>query len=49
MPAVLLGPIKALSYLFTHGVMAATLGFTWSRRMGWLAGVVLGSIVRAAV
>ena len=43
------GPIKALSYLFTHGVMAATLGFTWSRRMGWLAGVALGSTVRAAV
>lgn len=43
--AVLLGPVKALTYVFTHGIMAATLGFTWARRMGWVAGITLGATV----
>ena len=43
--AVLLGPVKAITYVFTHGVTAATLGLTWSRQWGWAAGIGLGTVV----
>ena len=38
--------MKAITYVFTHGVTAATLGLTWSRQWGWAAGIGLGTVVR---
>lgn len=43
---ILLGPVKALTYVFTHGITAATLGVTWARRWGWAAGIGLGAVAR---
>jgi hypothetical protein len=44
--AVLLGPLRALNYLSQHGVLAATLGAVWSKRLGWGWGVAAGAAVR---
>ncbi|EFJ47259.1 hypothetical protein VOLCADRAFT_81593 [Volvox carteri f. nagariensis] len=43
---VLLGPLRAMSYLFLHGLLAATLGSLWSSRVGFWPGVVAGALVR---
>ncbi len=45
--AVVLGPVKALTYVFTHGLVAATLGVTWTCRMGWGTGICFGALVRS--
>lgn len=44
--AVLLGPIKAVTYFLVHGVLAATLGSCWSAQLSWTAGVAAGASVR---
>ena len=44
-PAVLLGPVKALTYVFTHGLMAAVLGYTWCHRFSWGFSVIIGALV----
>lgn len=44
-PAVLLGPVKALTYVFTHGLMAAALGYTWCHRFSWGPSVIIGALV----
>lgn len=46
--AVLLGPIRALSYLFAHGLEAATLGALWRWRVHWGASMAAGILVRVA-
>ncbi|GLC34320.1 hypothetical protein PLESTB_000742500 [Pleodorina starrii] len=43
---VLLGPLRAMSYLFLHGLLAATLGSLWSAQAGFWPGVVAGALVR---
>lgn len=43
---VLLGPLKALSYLLLHGLVAATLGALWTKKVGWWLSITASSIVR---
>ncbi|GIL53480.1 hypothetical protein Vafri_9072 [Volvox africanus] len=43
---VLLGPLRAMSYFFLHGLLAATLGSLWSARGGFWVGVMAGALVR---
>jgi hypothetical protein len=45
---VLLGPLRALSYVFLHGLLAATLGTLWRWRVGWWASICAGALVRMA-
>jgi len=43
---VLLGPVKALTYLFTHGLMALSMGYTWCKGYGWGISIALGSLAK---
>jgi hypothetical protein len=43
---VLLGPLKALSYLLLHGLVAATLGSLWTQKVGWWVSISASSMVR---
>ena len=43
---VLLGPLKALSYLLLHGAVAATLGSLWTKKVGWWVSISASSMVR---
>ena len=45
---VLLGPVRALSYLLAHGLYALTLGALWAIRAPWIVSVPLGMAVRVA-
>ncbi|KAG1670099.1 hypothetical protein FOA52_013675 [Chlamydomonas sp. UWO 241] len=45
---VLLGPLRAVSYLLLHGLVAATLGSLWSQKVGWTASVAIAALVRLA-
>lgn len=45
---VLLGPVRALSYLLAHGLYALSLGVMWSVRAPWVVSVPLGMMVRVA-
>ena len=44
--AVLLGPLKALSYLLEHGLSSAALGALWRWRVHWSLSMAAGSVVR---
>jgi hypothetical protein len=47
-PAVLLGPLRAVSYLLIHGLLAATLATLWRSKANlWLC-VAVGAVVRMA-
>jgi len=46
LPAVLLGPLQAISYLLQHGVMSWALGTAWYLRWTWLVSILWASIVR---
>ncbi len=43
---MLLGPLKALSYLLEHGLSSAALGALWRWRVHWSLSMVAGSVVR---
>ncbi|GAX78946.1 hypothetical protein CEUSTIGMA_g6386.t1 [Chlamydomonas eustigma] len=43
---VLLGPLRAVSYLLLHGLVAATLGTLWKLKVGWWTGIAISSLVR---
>ncbi|GFR50418.1 hypothetical protein Agub_g12635 [Astrephomene gubernaculifera] len=43
---VLLGPLRALSYFFLHGLLAASLGAMWKLGANFWLGIVLGAVVR---
>lgn len=45
---MLQGPIKALTYLLMHGILAASMGGLWAKKVGWLVSVPLGAFVRVA-
>jgi Na+/serine symporter len=45
---VLLGPLRAISYIFLHGILAATLGSLWRYHASWWVSVPLGALVRMA-
>ena len=44
--AVLLGPLRAVSYLLLHGLVAATLGTLWKGGVGWWTSIAISSVVR---
>jgi len=44
--AVLLGPIRAVTYFFMHGLLAVSLGTLWHWRAHWGITLVTGSITR---
>ena len=44
--AVLLGPVRAVTYLFMHGMVAVCLGAMWHWRAYWGVSLVFGSIIR---
>ena len=46
LPAVLLGPLKAVNYLFIHGVMAFTLGALWHWKAHWSVSLAFGVVAR---
>jgi hypothetical protein len=46
--AVLLGPLRALSYVLNHGLLAATLGTLWQNKAGLVICVLVGAVVRMA-
>ena len=46
LPAVLLGPLRAVSYLLLHGLVAATLGTLWKGGVGWWTSIAISSVVR---
>jgi len=43
---VLLGPLRAVSYICLHGMLAATLGTLWRMQCSWWLGIVIGAGVR---
>ncbi|KAG2434726.1 hypothetical protein HXX76_007616 [Chlamydomonas incerta] len=43
---VLLGPLRAASYLWLHGLLAATLGSLWKARCGFWTCIAAGAVVR---
>ncbi|PNW81039.1 hypothetical protein CHLRE_07g340150v5 [Chlamydomonas reinhardtii] len=43
---VLLGPLRAASYLWLHGLLAATLGSLWKARCGFWTCIAAGAAVR---
>ncbi|KXZ54746.1 hypothetical protein GPECTOR_4g816 [Gonium pectorale] len=45
---VLLGPLRAMSYLLIHGLLAATLGSLWAAKAPFWLGVAAGALVRMA-
>ncbi|KIZ00682.1 hypothetical protein MNEG_7281 [Monoraphidium neglectum] len=45
---VLLGPLRAVTYVLMHGMTAAALGTLWVWRWPWAASVLAGSVLRMA-
>jgi hypothetical protein len=43
---VLLGPLRAVGYIFLHGALAATLGTLWRWRVSWWLSICAGALVR---
>ena len=43
---VLLGPLRAVSYVLMHGLLAASLGSLWRLRAPWALSVPVGALVR---
>lgn len=43
---LLLGPVRAVTYLFMHGMVAVCLGAMWHWRAYWGVSLVFGSIIR---
>jgi hypothetical protein len=47
-PPVLLGPLRAITYVLMHGMTAAALGTMWVWRWPWAVSVLAGSVLRMA-
>lgn len=45
---VLLGPVKALTYVFSHGLMAVALGVCWCHHTSWTVSIAAGTLMRIA-
>ena len=43
---MLLGPLRAVTYVLMHGMTAAALGTMWVWRWPWAASVLAGSALR---
>lgn len=46
--AVLMGPVRAATYLLVYGVLSLALGLSWAARLPWAASVPLGALARIA-
>lgn len=46
--AVLLGPLRAVSYLLIHGLLAASLGHMWVAQTNFWLSAAMGGLVRMA-
>ena len=44
--AVLLGPLRAITYFFMHGALALCLGTFWRWRVHWSLSVAAAALVR---
>jgi hypothetical protein len=44
--AVLLGPLRAVTYVLLHGGLAAALGSMWAAGWSWSASVLAGAALR---
>lgn len=44
--AVLLGPVRAITYLLVYGVLSLSLGVAWAWRLPWAVSVPLGALAR---
>ncbi|CAL1392397.1 unnamed protein product [Linum trigynum] len=44
---VLSGPVKALTYLLTHGILGLTMGSLWSLQANWTVSIFVCTIARA--
>jgi hypothetical protein len=47
-PSVLLGPLRAVTYVLMHGLTSAALGTMWVWRWPWAASILAGSVLRMA-
>ena len=45
-PAVLMGPVKAVTYLLMYGVLSLTLGGCWAARLPWALSIPLAAAAR---
>lgn len=43
---VLMGPVRAATYLLVYGVLSLALGLSWAARLPWLLSVPLGAAAR---
>ena len=46
--AVLMGPVRAATYLLVYGVLSLALGLCWAWRLPWAVSVPLGALARIA-
>lgn len=46
LPAVLLGPLRALDYFFSHGLLAVVLGSIWHLKSHWSISLAVGAVTR---
>ncbi len=45
---MLLGPLRAVTYVLMHGLLAASLGSLWRLRAPWSLSVPIGAVIRMA-
>jgi hypothetical protein len=48
LPAVLLGPLRAITYVLMHGMLAAALGSMWVWQWPWGLSIISGAVLRMA-
>jgi hypothetical protein len=46
--AVLLGPLRAITYVLMHGMLAAALGSMWVWQWPWGLSIISGAVLRMA-
>lgn len=44
--AVLLGPLRSITYVLVHGILAACLGTLWRYQSSWGISIFLGAVIR---
>jgi hypothetical protein len=44
--AVLMGPVRAVTYLLVYGLLSLTLGACWAARLPWVLSIPLGALAR---
>eukprot|EP00775_Hariotina_reticulata_P001317 gene1317-1661_t len=45
---VLLGPLRAITYVLMHGMLAAALGTMWVWQLPWSGSILIGAAIRMA-